>query len=205
VLAASFGAGAVVSASPSVLAGVSEALANATRDDLFDATHLVAVIRVLEPWAMQMAGPFPKLLCGGDILRDRACPDGFRITVDREPAQAVLDEMDHTQWPNTWGGRPDPNRPVMLLARAWRDDELIGTTTAGADSPLLWQIGIDVAAAFQGRGIGAALTSRLARETLEAGCVPFYSVAAGTIVSFRTALAAGFRFAWIEAYSVARP
>jgi hypothetical protein len=205
VLAVSFGAGTVVAASPTVLPDIAASLRDAARDDIFDATRLAAISGILQSRAMQMAGPFPKLLCGADTLRDRSCPAGYRITLDHQPSESVLAQLDPARWPNTGSRLPDPNRPAMLLARAWHDDTLVGAATAGADSDLLWQIGIDVTPEAQGLGIGAALTATLARATLGAGRVPWYSVAASNLVSFRTALAAGFRFAWIEAYSVPLP
>ena len=47
-------------------------------------------------------------------------------------------------------------------------------------------------------GIAEALTSRLAKEILALGKVPFYCAAWSNIGSVRNAIACGFRPAWVH-------
>ena len=72
-------------------------------------------------------------------------------------------------------------------------------------SPDVWQIGIDVAAPYRGRGIAPALVVALARAAFDAGFTIFYGVAPANLASVRTALAAGFVPTWLEVFSIAEP
>ena len=72
-----------------------------------------------------------------------------------------------------------------------------------AEAEQLWQIGVDVAEEHRARGIGAALTAVIAAHTLAAGKAPWYGVLPVNLPSIGAALAAGFRPAWVEAYTAA--
>ena len=86
----------------------------------------------------------------------------------------------------------------MLCVGAYDDGKLIGLAGCSADCPEMWQIGIDVLPAYRQHGIGSALTSRLAQETLKRGKVPFYSSAWSNIRSVRNGIRCGFIPAWVE-------
>ena len=88
--------------------------------------------------------------------------------------------------------------PDMLGAAALRGGKMIAMAGASADSPFLWQIGIDVLPEARGLGIAPWLTAQLANAVLERGRVPFYGTALSHIASQRTALRAGFLPAWAE-------
>ena len=68
----------------------------------------------------------------------------------------------------------------------------------------MMQIGVNVLPAYRGRGIGAALTNRLAREILGMGQVPFYSAVWANIRSTGNAVRAGFRAAWASLSAVGK-
>lgn len=81
---------------------------------------------------------------------------------------------------------------------AYDDGRLIGLAGCSADCESMWQIGIDVLPEYRNQGVAAALTSRLAIETLKRGKVPFYSCAWSNIRSAGTAVKSGFIPAWVE-------
>ena len=62
----------------------------------------------------------------------------------------------------------------------------------------MWQIGVDVLPEERRQGIASAITSRLAKEILARGKVPFYCCAWSNIKSARNAIKSGFRPAWVE-------
>ena len=62
----------------------------------------------------------------------------------------------------------------------------------------MWQIGVDVLPGYRHQGVAAALVSRLAREVLDRGIVPFYCAAWSNIPSVRCAIRSGFRPGWVE-------
>lgn len=88
--------------------------------------------------------------------------------------------------------------PDVLGVGAAADGKVVAMAGASADSPTLWQIGIDVLPEYRGRGFAAALVTHLKNDILAEGRLPFYGTASSHIASQRTALAAGFKPAWTE-------
>jgi GNAT superfamily N-acetyltransferase len=198
--AVSLGTGAVVSASRSILPEVEELYRGATRDEVFEPARLASVENLLKGEGTRVYAPIPRLLGGTDTLRDTPYCGDVRIVVESDPSDEQLQPLEPEQWPNAFSPRAHPERPTTALAIATDHDEVIGVGTTSADSEQLWQIGLDVAERFRGRGVGTALTAALARHALEAGSVPFYGLAAPNVPSLRTALAAGLVPAWVETF-----
>ncbi len=86
----------------------------------------------------------------------------------------------------------------MMAIAAFDGDKLIGLAGCSADCDTMWQIGVDVLPEYRRNGIAAALTSRLAVETIIKGKVPFYCTAWSNIKSVRNAVKSGFKPAWVE-------
>jgi len=86
----------------------------------------------------------------------------------------------------------------VLGVGAYDNGRLIGLAGCSADCETMWQIGIDVLPEYRRQGIASALTSRLAKEILNRGKVPFYCAAWSNIKSVRNAIKSGFRPAWVE-------
>lgn len=88
--------------------------------------------------------------------------------------------------------------PDVLGVAAMVDGIIIGMAGASADSPTMWQIGINVAPKAEGRGIGKGLVTLLKNAVLKEGILPFYGTALSHIASQRVAIGAGFVPAWAE-------
>ncbi len=86
----------------------------------------------------------------------------------------------------------------VLGVGAYDNGRLIGFAACSADCEEMWQIGVDVLPEYRQKGIASALTSRLAREILNRGKVPFYCSAWSNIRSARNAAKSGFIPAWVE-------
>ena len=86
----------------------------------------------------------------------------------------------------------------VLGVGAYDQGKLVGLAACSADCEDMWQIGIDVLPQARGRGIAPALTSRLTKEILARGKVPFYCSAWSNIRSARNAFRSGFLPAWAE-------
>ncbi len=86
----------------------------------------------------------------------------------------------------------------VLAVGAFDDDKLVGMAGCSADCEIMWQIGVDVLPEYRRKGIAAALTSRIAAETLELGKVPFYCAAWSNLKSVNNALKCGFKPTWVE-------
>jgi RimJ/RimL family protein N-acetyltransferase len=166
---------------------------------------VLIVNKLLRPYALQIAGPYPRLICADDTLRDRRAPPDCHITIAVSPPVERLREVGAEKWPHAISRRSltEGGSTTTALALASYGTTVAGVATIGADSEQLWQIGIDVAEEFRERGIGAALTARIARHALELGKVPWYGVAPANLASLNTALAAGFRPAWLEVFTAA--
>lgn len=58
----------------------------------------------------------------------------------------------------------------MIAAIAEHEGKIVGVFCgASADSPFMWQLGIDVTPEHQGRGLAPALTSTVAEAVLDKG------------------------------------
>jgi len=200
------GPSAVVSATAGLLAELAPAFSSLERDELFELHHLATVQDVVERFGLSFVGPHLRLVCGADTLRPRAVPDGFRLVLEPDPPIERVREVGQLGWPNAVCARQIAGSLLtMALAIGYRDGDIVGVAAATADAARLWQIGIDVVEDARGRGLGAALVEPLARLVIANDRVPFYGVAPSNLPSLGTALAAGFRPAWTEAYTVAPP
>ncbi len=92
-----------------------------------------------------------------------------------------------------------PECPDMLAVAALQGDRIVGVAGCAADSPLFWQIGIDVLPAARGCGVGTALVTLLRQAVLERGCIPYYATSQANLFSRRIAQRCGFVPAWVEA------
>ena len=90
--------------------------------------------------------------------------------------------------------------PDMIAAAAVLDGKTVAVAGASEDSPLMWQIGIDVLPAFAGKGLAAGLVTLLKQEFLRRGKLPFYGISESHGVSRNVAVRSGFLPAWAEIY-----
>jgi RimJ/RimL family protein N-acetyltransferase len=102
------------------------------------------------------------------------------------------------QFPNALCRAYDPNRPDMLAVAAYENGAIVGMAGCSADTPLLWQIGIDVSESHRGRGLGTYLVTLLKDEIQNRGKIPFYGTSLSNLHSWNIAINCGFRPAWIE-------
>ncbi len=88
--------------------------------------------------------------------------------------------------------------PDMIGISAEKDGVLLGMAGVSADSPNLWQIGIDIAPEAHGQGIATMLVSLIRNEVLAQGRLPYYGTGVSHLASQRVALKSGFLPAWFE-------
>lgn len=94
-----------------------------------------------------------------------------------------------------------PDRPDVLAIIALEGDKICGMAGCSADTPEMWQIGIDVLPEYRGRGIGKTLVALLRDEVLRRGFIPYYGTSLSNIRSWKIALSCGFVPTWIETES----
>ena len=147
----------------------------------------------------ELHGPYPNSVCWPARFQPAGPPDGITIQVLQGPQVSHLYQypgFDHTLAYQTGGQRPD-----VLAAAAYCAGEVIGVAGASADGDVLWQVGVDVHAAYQGRGIGRAVVSRVTEAIFAAERVPHYVHAVANLPSARVARNLGYRPAWVEVYT----
>ena len=91
-----------------------------------------------------------------------------------------------------------PEAPDMLAVAAMKEGRLLGMAGASADSPHMWQIGVNVLPEAQSQGLATMLVKHLAHDVLATGRLPFYGTSISHLASQRVALASGFLPAWFE-------
>jgi len=97
--------------------------------------------------------------------------------------------------------RLDDPCPDMIAVLGWRDGQLVGMAGVSADSDELWQIGIEVAPAYQGMELGKALVSRATAAVLEQEKVPYYATSLANMASGNTARSVGYQLAWSDVHA----
>ena len=102
------------------------------------------------------------------------------------------------EFPNAICDHFIPDRPDVLAIIALDGDNIMGMAGVSADSPEMWQIGIDVLPQYRGKGIAKTLVSLIRNETMKRGALPYYGTSLSNIASWRTAVACGFEPMWIE-------
>ena len=196
----SMGAGIVVAATPELMPWASKLFMDAKdADDAFSLRMLSEASRRAEDYSLRLNGPYAYNVTSEQDWVNRRAPDGYAIEVGGAELVAVLEPSD---WPNAVAPRrASQGRLEAVAALALHDDEVVGVASASTDSDTLWQIGIDVHSNYRGRGLGAALTSRVARGVLDAGRVPYYGSSINNIASRRTAQSVGFYPSWVSVFT----
>lgn len=193
------GGAVVVSATPSWLPWLGEQIRGAGPEDLFGPRILGAVSERASRRSGFLNGPVLYGCAASRDWRAHETPDGYGVTAGGAELLACLAGAD---WPNAISPRASAQgRRVAAAAVATSRGEAAGVATATADSDAMWQLGVDVAPRHRGRGVGAALVSRVTDSVLRMGRVPYYGTAPGNIASRRLARAVGFAPVWVSAFT----
>ena len=192
------GTGGVVAASSEWLPWTRELFDGAHRDSLFDVERLGEVARRVEPSGARLWGPLPKFVGTQTDIAEVAPPEGYEVALTGPEG---VEGLDPAPWPHALPSRPLSHHVIEAAALARLGNELVGVATAMAHNDMLWSIGIQIAPEHRGHGIGVALTARLGAAILDRGRVPYYGTSSSNVPSMRTALAAGFRPAWVDVYT----
>ncbi|MGH2458800.1 MAG: GNAT family N-acetyltransferase [Chloroflexota bacterium] len=190
------GAGVVVSCDAAWVEWLRECLQRLDRDAVFSVETIALLARVVAPDGRATGRLDLKHVCVGAELRVADAPDDVEIAVVDDAGIPRL--YRYTGFRNALSYRIDTPRPDVVATVATRAGEILGIAAASADCDRLWQIGVDVVAAAGGRGIGRALVSRLTREVLRRGRIPYYSTTVSNLRSRGLAQSVGYRPCWVE-------
>ncbi len=195
--AVTLGTGAVVAADGQHIEWARQTYSGADRDGVFDPVRLGEAARHWSQFDRKVYGPFPRFSGSSETVRRVEAPAGYVLKVE---GPEIAPRLEGSMWPNASPSH-HPARPLMFAAvagEAGNPGELIGVAAVTGDSDFMWQIGIDVASGHKGRGIGAAMASLAALETLSRGRVPYWGAANSNVPSIRTALTIGLVPTYVE-------
>ena len=191
---ATFGAGAVISADERLHPWLREWTKGKRGFWLFEQHNYLELDRLLRGYGYKMALTHHMFTPTTEIA---AVETGFPV---RWLEQGDIPPFyGREEFSNALCDRFRPERPDVLAVAALDGEEIMGMAGCSADTPELWQIGIDVLPRYRGRGIGKTLVALLRNEALRRGALPYYGTSLSNIASWRTALASGFLPAWVEA------
>ena len=191
---ATFGAGAVISADERLHPRLREWAKGKRGFWLFEQHNYPELDRLLRGYGYKMALTHHMFTPTTEIA---AVETGFPV---RWLEQGDIPPFyGREEFSNALCDRFRPERPDVLAVAALDGEEIMGMAGCSADTPELWQIGIDVLPRYRGRGIGKTLVALLRNEALRRGALPYYGTSLSNIASWRVALASGFLPAWVEA------
>lgn len=199
LLITGMGTSVVVSTTKSWMPWVAELFRDVSPGDAFSPRVLSEAAKRASRDKYDLHGPYHYGVTCSEDLRLHDTPTGYSIEVG---GPELAQSLEHADWPNAIPPRAgEHRRRVDIAAVATQGETVVGVATATDDSDVLTQIGVDVHPGHRRRGLGAALTSRLADDILRRGRVPYYGAATDNTASLRTARSAGFELCWTAAFT----
>ncbi len=174
-----------------IIARGRELYADANAPWFMEAPNLASLNRELAAFGAQIrhARPF--------FTADRIAPiEAPAFDIQRFTPDTIADFRGDDRFGEAFGFCE--TAPDMLGVAAVKDGQILGMAGASADSPYLWQIGINVEPEYRGQGVAATLVRLIAADALAAGRLPYYGTSISHLASQRVALRAGFLPAWFE-------
>ncbi len=157
----------------------------------FETPNIYELNAAFEKYGMRIRLMAEYFLPGAGAIPNLPCEYELRIL-----GQDDFTELYLPQWSNALCEKR--KELDVLGVGAYSGGKLVGLAACSADCDTMWQIGVDVLPEMRRQGTASALTSRLAREILDRGKVPFYCCAWSNVISARNAIKSGFRPAWVE-------
>ena len=193
---ASFGSNIVASVSADIADMVLRYIDNHKIEDCFSPPNLFALNNELKMHGSRISFSAQRFLPDVDAIKPIPCE--YEIKILRPDDYSNLYNLP--RWRNAIGSGKRKHLD-RLAAGAYDGQTLIGLAGSEACCDSMWQIGVDVMPEYRRKGVGSALTSKLASEILHIGKVPFTGVAWANIPSIKTQFTSGFRPAWVEMLS----
>ena len=191
----------LVTGSEEIVAECRKRYADVTGEWFFDMKRLRELEELLAPFDLRIAQVHPFFLpeSGGIASSDlpsALLSDARDFELIRYDQDAILQFRGDDRFDQAFAF--DPDAPDVLGMAAVKDGEILGMAGASADSPLFWQIGINVAPHAREMHVGSTLVRFLAQDILVQGTIPYYGTSMSHIASQRVAHRAGFAVTWAE-------
>lgn len=188
-----FGGNAVISAESRLHGWAAENLMNHAGHTLFELQMMEKTDSFLASFGKRITGTFHMFLPYPETtLYPNPC------TLKWFEQEEILPLYEGGRFPNALCPCFQPERPDVLAVAAYENEEIAAMAGCSADTPTLWQIGIDVRPGYRGKGLGTYLVSLLKHEILQRGKLPYYGTSLSNYHSWNIALSSGFFPAWVE-------
>ena len=188
-----FGDNAVITADECIHEWLKEYISNKTGHWLFEHNNLIKIDEKLKEHNKKLWQTHHMFLSYKEIT-----PKEYSLRIEWYENEAIHQFYDTKIFPNALCEKHNPKRPDVLAVAAYDGDKIIGMAGCSADTPLLWQIGVDINKNYRGRGIGTYLVTLLKNEVEKRGRIPFYGTSLSNLHSWGIALNSGFYPAWVE-------
>ena len=187
--------------SEEIIAECRKRYANVTGEWFFDVKRLREIEELLVPFHFRIAQAHPFYLPESDITISSAIvssglPESCAFDLVRYDQNNILQFRGDSRFDEAFAF--DSDAPDVLGIAAVKGSEILGMAGASADSPLFWQIGINVDSHARGMHVGSTLVKLLAQDIVARGTIPYYGTSMSHIASQRVAHRAGFAVAWAE-------
>lgn len=191
----------LVTGSEEIVAECRKRYADVTGEWFFDMKRLRELEELLAPFGFRIAQVHPFFLPESGGISSSGLPSSLlsaarNFDLIRYDQDAILQFRGDDRFDEAFAFAPDA--PDVLGIAAVRDGEILGMAGASADSPLFWQIGINVSPHAREMHVGSTLVRLLAQDILAHGAIPYYGTSMSHIASQRVAHRAGFAVAWAE-------
>lgn len=191
----------LVTGSEEIVAECRKRYADVTGEWFFDMKRLRELEELLAPFGTRIAQVHPFYLPEADgvispVPSSPTLSETRIFDLVRYDQNAILQFHGDSRFDEAFAFNPDA--PDVLGIAAVKDGEILGMAGASADSPLFWQIGINVTPHAREMHVGSTLVRLLAQDILAHGAIPYYGTSMSHIASQRVAHRAGFAVAWAE-------
>lgn len=191
----------LVTGSEEIVTECQKRYADTTGEWFFDMKQLRELEELLAPFGFRIAQVHPFYLPEADgvispVPSSPTLSETRNFDLVRYDQNAILQFHGDSRFDEAFAF--DPAAPDVLGIAAVKGGEILGMAGASADSPLFWQIGINVDFQAQGLHVGSTLVRLLAQDIIAHRAVPYYGTSMSHIASQRVAHRAGFAVTWAE-------
>jgi hypothetical protein len=190
---ATFGDNVVITAHESIHGWLKEFIKDKKGYWLFEHNNLMEIENKINEYNKKLWHTHHMFLSYKEIK-----PKDINLKIKWFENEEIHQFYDTKMFPNALCTNYDPKRPDVLAVAAYDKGRIIGMAGCSADTPLLWQIGIDVNENYRGKGIGTYLVTLIKNEIEKRDKIPFYGTSLSNLYSWIIALNSGFTPVWIE-------